>query len=122
MYDDDTNLYDETMEDLLSRAKNPAKDVLWVGSLDGEYAISWNEFAKLAKKVNYNSGYGSQEVASDLVVVGKDWWLSRHEYDGSESWDFNTLPVKKGATKKFEKMHGGMWNSLKKYNNPKGDE
>lgn len=26
------------------------------------------------------------------MVVGDDWWLERHEYDGSEWWEFKRLP------------------------------
>jgi len=26
--------------------------------------------------------------------VGDDWWLERHEYDGSEWWVFQKLPIK----------------------------
>jgi hypothetical protein len=29
-----------------------------------------------------------------IIVVGKDWWLERHEYDGSEWWEFKTMPDK----------------------------
>lgn len=45
-----------------------AKDVAWVGSQDGEYAISWEEFKAIAN-FDYDSGYGIQEIARDLVVV-----------------------------------------------------
>jgi len=29
-----------------------------------------------------------------LTVAGDDWWLERHGYDGSEWWEFKTLPKK----------------------------
>lgn len=77
------NLLSETLSDLLSNGKSPL-DVFWVGSKDGKYAISWEEFAKIATNTNYNEGLGGQEITSDLVVVGQSWWLERHEYDGSE--------------------------------------
>ena len=28
------------------------------------------------------------EVAEDLVVVGDNWWIERHEYDGNEWWEY----------------------------------
>ena len=55
--------------------------------------FTWEEFAKLANK-KYDNGYGGNEVPLDLIVVGKDWWLERHEYDGAEWWEFKKLPVK----------------------------
>jgi len=47
--------------------------------------------------VEYDSGYGATKVAKDLVIVGEDWWLERCEYNGSEWWEFKTLPVKPKA-------------------------
>ena len=40
------------------------------------------------------NGFGGAEVNENLFVVGADWWLERHEYDGSEWWEFKTLPTK----------------------------
>jgi len=76
------NLLEETLEKLKECGFRES-DVSWVGSKDGEYAISWEEFKKIAD-IEYDNGYGTPEIAIDLVVVGKDWWLERHEYDGSE--------------------------------------
>lgn len=28
------------------------------------------------------------------MIVGDDWWMERHEYDGSEWWEFKELPKK----------------------------
>lgn len=94
-----TNLLKETLEILKAYDKTPS-DVLWVGTLPPEWkkdkkrAIgSWDDFATLAD-FNYDSGYGSNEVQSDLFVVGDGWWLERGEYDGSEWWEFKTLPTR----------------------------
>jgi hypothetical protein len=27
-----------------------------------------------------------------LEIVGDDWWLERHEYDGAEWWEYKTKP------------------------------
>ena len=96
------NLLHETLKVLREHGKSP-KDVRWVGSKDGEFAITWKEFEKIAN-VEYDSGFGWQEVAKDLVVVGDDWWLERHEHDGSEWWEFKTLPKKKPDAKKFTRV------------------
>ena len=84
------NLLKET-EKILNRHKLSSSDVLWVGSND--LYTTWDNFAEVAN-VEYDSGYGGQEVMSDLIIVGKDWWLERHEYDGSEWWEFKRLPEK----------------------------
>lgn len=44
------------------------------------------------ERINVNNGYGWPEIPKDLVVVGDNWWLERAEYDGSEWWEFKTIP------------------------------
>lgn len=105
------NLLAETIDALLEYDK-AASDVRWVGSNDGSMVITWEEFVAIAD-VEYDSGYGSPEIAQDLVVVGDDWWLERHEYDGSEWWGFKRLPVASVLANKFDKVAGGTWSSLK---------
>lgn len=90
MGDEDRNLLHETIEDLGYHEKQPA-DVRWVGNRD--FWFTWAEFTALADRT-YNAGFGGQEVATDLLVVGDDWWLERHEYDGSEWWEYKSTPVK----------------------------
>lgn len=80
---------------VLRHQKINEEDIEWVGSLDGKMAISWEEFKTIAKETYYYSGFGAQEIAYDLVVVGSNWWLDRHEYDGNERWVFHNKPVKK---------------------------
>ena len=104
------NLLNETLEILKENNLEP-KDVLWVGNL--EVKTDWENFAKIAD-VNYDSGFGGQEVATDLIVVGQNWWLERHEYDGSEWWEFKQLP-KEPETKVtlYRAVGDGMWSNLK---------
>jgi len=78
------NLLAETIRDLKSAGKNPS-DVVWVGTITCK--TTWEQFKTVAD-VNYDNGYGSAQVAQDLLVVGRGWWLERHEYDGSEWWEF----------------------------------
>lgn len=103
-----TNLLQETRS-YIEKCEKTTDDVKWVGN--GEYVISWEEFTKIAD-VEYDSGYGAQEIASDLLIVGDNWWLEREEYDGSEGWSFKTMPLKNKETKSFSKVKGGMWNNL----------
>lgn len=83
-----TNLLDETIK-VLEEHNKTLDDVEWIGTTEIE--ISVNEFIKEANR-EYDDGYGDAEVNLDLVVVGKDFWLERNEYDGSEWWDFKMMP------------------------------
>jgi hypothetical protein len=78
------NLLAETIEVLEKHGKT-GKDVLWVGSPDIE--TTWDNFVKVAD-VEYDNGFGSPQVAEDLIIFGKDFWLERREYDGSEWWKY----------------------------------
>lgn len=99
----------ETIEDLKDLGYSES-DVLWVGSLDGEYAMSWADFKDKFKNLKYDDGFGGQEIAADLVVVGDNWWLERKEYDGAESWAYKKYP-KITSGKSFDKLLGS-WDTL----------
>ena len=95
-----SNLLKETKE-VLADNKLSDKNVLWVGSKD--LWTTWDNFAEVAN-VEYDSGYGGQEVMSDLIIVGKYWWLERHEYDGSEWWEFKQLPERPDRNQTIERV------------------
>lgn len=84
------NLLEETVGKLSENNLKP-KDVRWVGTNKG--STTWKQFKKLADR-EYDDGFGGEEVNTELLVVGDDWWLERHEYDGSEWWEFKRLPQK----------------------------
>lgn len=107
-------LLSETLQALDDYGKSN-KDVKWVGSADGKYIISWNAFEKIAVRLEYNNGFGGQEIASDLVIVGKNWWLERSEYDGSEAWEFKAKPSKSLKSKNFDlvkSQSGRAWRTI----------
>ena len=103
-----SNLKFETLEILKENGKT-IKDIRWIGSKD--IAIPLDLFWILAD-TEYNNDFGSQKVARDLVVVGDDWWLERAEYDGSEWWEFKTMPTKPSTEKEVASVIGGMWDTL----------
>lgn len=63
-----------------------------VGLTSGEASDAYEAWLNRLKKVldiDYDNGYGSQEIAADLVVVFTDGgFLRREEYDGSEWWEY----------------------------------
>ena len=83
-------LLEETIEELGGHYLSPS-DVEYVK----DYLVycTWEEFSELANH-DYDNGFGANEVSLYLKVVGKDWWLERHEYDGSEWWEFKSMPEK----------------------------
>lgn len=88
-----TNFIDETLKEIAQIGKKEI-DISWVGSKDGTLVMSWETFKKKFRNVCYDSGFGAQKIADDLVVVFCDSsWLERHEYDGAESWAYMKVPV-----------------------------
>lgn len=114
-----TNLLSETRADIA--ASGPAVgDVVFIGSYDAKYSLTWAEFERLAD-VEYDSGFGSAEVATDLIIRfsdGKSMW--RHEYDGSENWDYEP-PATIDYTApgiRIERLVGRYWPSLESLHDP----
>lgn len=83
------NLWDETIE-FLEHHKLTWDDVQYIAG--GTFQITKENFEEVARKTDYDAGYGSAEVAHDLMLVGSNWWLVRAEYDGSEWWQFLQQP------------------------------
>ena len=106
------NLLGETKDKLKENGKT-IHDISWVGCR--EYSIPLENFIECADK-EYDDGYGSQEVAIDLMVVGDTWWLERHEYDGAEWWEYKELPQRPIAEKTVNTLIGGFWHTLEKLN------
>ena len=96
------NLKDETLRILAENGKAPS-DVIWCGLRDGSVAGTWVDFAAI--DYDYENGFGTQEVSGDLVIVGLNWWLERHEYDGSEWWEFKTRPLRKRDAQPLLRRH-----------------
>lgn len=84
------NLLTETIEVLKYYGKTLDNVVTFCGD---DFQFTREEFEKLANK-DYDNGYGGQEVALDLKLVGAgaSWWLERHEYDGAEEWHYVEPP------------------------------
>lgn len=79
------NLLNETL-DCLKVLGIDEKDVY--GAYDGKTLLNWNDFKKLAKDINYDNGYGCQEINQSLLVYTKKAILYRYEYDGAEGWKY----------------------------------
>lgn len=102
------NLKEETLQIMKNHGKS-MDDVIWVGCED--FAIPMEDFWKLAD-TTYDSGFGAAEVAQDLIVVGEDWWLERHEYDGSEWWEYKVVLSKPEVTRNVSTVIPDLWRKL----------
>ena len=94
------NFLEETMN-ALEYKKKSIKDVKFVmigvtdfetGNVENGYIDKDEFFSNI--DFEYDSGYGTSNINDFLKLVGDDWWLERHEYDGSEWWEFKILPTK----------------------------
>ena len=86
---------DQFTKNLLEETKEAIKDfgqeidnLIFIGSQESGHECSWELFKVLANQ-EYDSGFGRQEVAADLIIVFKDGTkMIREEYDGSEWWEY----------------------------------
>lgn len=111
------NLLQETISDI-AMSGHKIENIIFIGSEESGYSCTWNEFAELANK-EYDAGFGSQKVATDLIIVfsdGAKMW--RGEYDGSEWWDRSTLFVRPKVTKPIKKLFTNEvgWDDLEEIN------
>jgi len=84
------NLFEELVECLNDNGYELSDIECVYGS---HFQIPLDNFIEVAKNTRYDSGYGGQEVASDLCIKGKDFLITRGEYDGSEWFEFHSLKV-----------------------------
>lgn len=116
---DKENFLKETVQKLLYHGKTP-KDVLWVGMQKSW--TTWQNFQDVAD-FEYDSGYGSQQIVEDLIIVGKDWWLERGEYDGSEWWEFKQYPVRPEEIRSIKTIQrADCWDSFRQRMRGEDDE
>ena len=86
------NLLQETIG-ILKRYNKTLEDIIFVkDDEDSNFKIT-TEQLKTILDVNYDDGFGGAEINMHLQLIGKDFWLERHEYDGSEWWEYKDLPI-----------------------------
>ena len=105
------NLLEETRRAIDTSGHTP-EQVDWVGS-PGWGWFYWEEFERIAATTDYDSGFGGQEVATDLIIHFSDGtYMHREEYDGSEWWE-HLKPQSKPTTHRVpDRLAGGMWDTL----------
>jgi hypothetical protein len=99
------NLWEETIE-VLKNYSLTWDDVDAVILEDDNVVIPKVNFEEVARKTNYNNGFGRAEIRSDLIIVGWNWWLERAEYDGSEWWELKIKPFIPNEVKEVTSLTG----------------
>lgn len=108
------NLLEETNK-FLQFYNKTLSDVKFI--FGNDYRISVDNFVEIAKDTYYDAGLGVQEVAKDLILIGKDFYATRYEYEGTEGWEYVPMPFNiPEETVRVEKLKGGMWKTLKQIN------
>lgn len=114
------NFLKET-KNVIKESGHNLKDVMFIGSSNGEYRMNWDKFRDVAD-FEYDSGFGSQEIAVDLIIYFNDHtYIVRGEYDGSEWWEYNPPKLfnKNDIYKNFDILGGTnfMWKTVEEMNN-----
>ena len=115
------NLLKETIKDI-KQSGHKVSDITFIGSIDSGYSCTWDEFLTLAD-IEYDNGFGCQEIASDLTIVfsdGNTMW--RAEYDGSEWWEYSKPVEIPENQKKILKLNGGLWTTLEELHENSDDD
>jgi hypothetical protein len=99
------NLWEETIETLKNYSLT-WDDVDAVILENDDVVIPKVNFEEVARKTNYDNGFGCAEIRSDLVIVGWNWWLERAEYDGLEWWELKIKPFIPSEVKEVTSLTG----------------
>jgi hypothetical protein len=89
--DDQISFHTEII-DTLKKYNKTVNDVIFV--TDSKHYCHFSDFLNTIKNYTYNDSWGIPYINLNLKIVGEDWWLERGEYDGSEWWEFKTMPTK----------------------------
>ena len=93
-------------------------DIKHIGSKDCYIEI--DDFFRVFD-VDYDNSFGSPHMPTDMVIIFNDGsWLERHEYDGSEWWEFKQTPkicTERKFTRKDKVFEYHMWSKLVEFEN-----
>ena len=87
------NLYTE-ITDILKTHRKTIIDILYVTGIDNKSTcFNPNDFLDAARNIDYNDGYGVEEINVNLRIVLKNGdFLKRSTYDGLEWFEYISIP------------------------------
>ena len=103
------NLYIETIQAIEDNNHTTA-EVDWVGTSDGNAAMSWKKFADIAN-IDYNDNLRALGIPLDLCVVFTDGtWLERCKDYLGEHWGYCIKPRRRSLCYNFNlrKIESGL--------------
>lgn len=92
-------LKNETLE-IMKENNKSVKDIDFICTVNRDKMpipvyVNIKKFFEEAKDESYYDGFGGNCANLELKIVFKDGtWLERHEYDGSEWWEYKSTPIK----------------------------
>lgn len=92
------NFLEETLE-AMKELGILEEDILYIGS--EEIELSLEQFKVLAN-IEYDSGFGSQKMPTDLLIYTSKAIFRREEYDGNEWWEYIKLEIPTGKKIKIK--------------------
>lgn len=112
-------LLNETLESI-ERSGHTPENIIFIGSVYTGHRCTWEQYKVLAA-CEYESSYGAQKVATDLVIYFSDGTcMTRGEYDGAEWWQyylpFTEPAVVKKITSLFVRLEQIGWKTLEDIN------
>ena len=97
------NLLNETIE-ILKEHNKTLEDIVFITEGNHNSKVNSEQLTEILN-VYYDSGFGSTEIKEELKLVGNNFWLERHEYDGSEWWEYKELPIyESNKENKYDKI------------------
>lgn len=92
-----SNLLDETQK-ILAKHNHTLDDILYMqgSASESESPLTAKVDANTLRNLldfEYYSGFGCVDININLKLIGADFWLERHEYDGSEWWVYKQYPT-----------------------------
>lgn len=85
----------------------PPSEIDWIGTDDGEFAMSWLDFCDDVKEFQYDPSQSQRAILEDLIVKFKDGsWLSREKVGWIEVWIYNSKPELSQDHKPLHLVHG----------------
>lgn len=96
------NLIDEIEDAVITPDR-----IRWIGSSDGEYAMSWEDFKKQFATTVHDPEDPTTELAADLVIkMFDDSWYER-DLSSDGAWVHRRVPTQQCGHKTFDYVSEG---------------
>ena len=103
------NLYNEVIKKL-TEYEYTVDDILTI--VCEKFNVSLENFLDVAKKTEYDNGFGAAQIAEDIKILMKDGsWFERREYDGAEWFEHVVPPTPHRVWKYIFRLKSSCYNT-----------